>query len=314
MKKKTTNNNSEAINVGSYIDKDLFTALRETYLAFNPNTNSSFIIDKRLLQAMLDSASNVTGIRFMYGLADLLNPNSIRILLIPCTSEGDSGSKPIISTTGYYDHLGELHSLHDIAGLIANYVQHVVKTDASIPYKQVTRGSFFGKNSLNDLMKDQHTMYMSYHFGMAENVLKPILQPLNGACKLVKEVYMDDAEECPPLCPEEGETCLATMAVQLNSGEKELDMYRQFRDNELLKLSGGGRLYETYYFISPLIASVISRQESAETILKQIYSDMIVPVKQLLLERDYNGALAALQEAYDILIAEYAVVFEKMMR
>ena len=86
----------------------------------------------------------------MYGLDDPMNPNSLRVFLIPCThiSENLSLSKPLVAKTGYYNHTGNINILTDVVTSIAAYVKQMVNMNSTLVYKEVTRGSFLGKNAL----------------------------------------------------------------------------------------------------------------------------------------------------------------------
>ena len=65
-------------------------------------------------------------------------------------------------------------------------------------------------------------------------------------------------------------------------------------------------LYEMYYFISPLIASLIKAKANSRTILTKIYLDKMVPFKQLLLTKQYQEAVYLLEDTLDEMAKEYA--------
>ena len=89
--------NQKAIEVGRFISKEEFDLQRGTYQNEYPDFRNSFIISKDLFLKVLNCSAQLTGIRFMHGLADMKNPQSVKLLLIPCTdfSEYDMASKAI---------------------------------------------------------------------------------------------------------------------------------------------------------------------------------------------------------------------------
>ncbi|WP_157491616.1 hypothetical protein, partial [Flammeovirga sp. SJP92] len=65
--------------VGQYVSQKYFDQHTKCYQENFPDTISSFAIPKSLIEKVINLSPEVKGIRFMYGLADHLNPNSIRI-------------------------------------------------------------------------------------------------------------------------------------------------------------------------------------------------------------------------------------------
>ena len=231
-------------DAGSYIDKPLVEHLRKRYELEFPEVISSVRITKTLILRVLSMHKKVSGIRFMYGLADTLNPNSLRILLVPCThvSEHSIQAKPIIFSSGYYSHDGKLNSIKQVVELSANFVQFVESRMTGVVHKKITRGGFFGRSSLCDLMQDDRCFEVLFALGLEHKDIKPILEPITMSDQSLS-IYMDFAHLCPPSC-NTGEDCVATMSVELHAPVyDELDLYRHFRDNELLKLNGGRALY-----------------------------------------------------------------------
>lgn len=306
-------NSTKATDVGTLISKELFHSLTQSYQSIFPQTVSSCTFSKSLVLKVLDIPGEVAGIRFMFGLTDALNPNSLKVLMVPCTngSNHPDSSKPLIYPFGYYDQEGKLHSLKETTQLLTNFVANAIRHNPDVPYKEATRGGFFGRNTLLTLTKDEKCEHVKFYFGWLDKVIKPVLQPLDHSFSSFSDIYFDFAAPCPRNCSDENGLCLATAAVLLSGDEEELNLYRQFRDEVLLNLKGGGRHFEMYYFISPLISTVISQKENQEEVLQKLYVEKIAPFKKLILEKNYDQAVSWLQVAFDELASEYQVDFDE---
>ncbi len=308
-KNQETTSRRKAVDVGEYISKGLFHALQKTYHTAFPNTIASFRISKTLILNVLNSSTKVSGIRFMYGLSDVLNPNSIRVFLIPCINEKEYSlnSKPLLVEKGYYDQEGNVFSLPEMAQMMADYVKYVHQQDETLNYKTITRGNFFGRNSLENFMSAETCVSISYHLGLRKNIIAPIIEPLDRQGYAYADVYMDFTRPCPPVCKghDGSEHCMATTAVEQFSEEAELDFYRAFRDTYLLDQEGGAMLYEMYYFISPLVNMLMLKKADDEVIYHNLYFNKILPFKALLEQKNYQAATYLLQEVLEELTNKY---------
>ncbi len=297
----------KAEDVGTYISKSYGSELKKTYQEEFPATTEAVVFKKSLLLKVLAMSKKLTGIRFMYGLADELNPNSIKVFLIPCTStsSSDTATQALISENGYYAQDEQLYSIKDISEMMSLYVTSVLKRGLDLPYKKVTRGNYIGKNALNDLMKDSNCHFIQYYFGLRNLIIAPVLEPLDAQFNAFLDVYMDFINPCPPACREGGADCFATEAVTSFSLNQELDLYRQFRDTELLQMPDGGMLYEMYYFISPYITSIIHQSADKTKTLSDLYFNKILPFKELVTNNKNEAAAQFLKETLDDLARAY---------
>ena len=216
--------------------------------------------------------------------------------------------KPLVSNDGYYDHEGKLYSIKEISQLMTNYVQYMVEREPSLNYKKVIRGNFFGKNLLESISNDSETQSLKFYMGIKDGGIRGLLEPLDRNLSPFANIFANFTRPCPNYCPGGGggsEECVATMASHYHSGEEELNFFRQYRDQELLKLNGGGMLYEMYYFISPLVGGIIHRHQNAKSILTKLYFDQIQPFKQLVINGKYQEAAERLEKTLDQMINEY---------
>jgi hypothetical protein len=304
-----TNYQLNAMNVGGYVSSEHFDKVTTAYQEQYPGSVNFVTVKKEIILNVLNSHEWVSGIRFMYGLDDPMNPNSLRVFLIPCThtSENVSLSKPLVTKTGYYDNTGLLNSLNDVVNAIAAYVKQMTKRNTDLVYKQVTRGNFLGKNSLLDLTSKENDEFISIHFGLENLVLKPVFVPSDFNGRILRGDFMNMTQPCPDHCNDDPGLCVAELSVLRFSIEEELNVFRNFRDNILLNLENGEELFEMYYFISPLIAALINDSSSKEFELKNIYFQKIVPFKELLISNKYEEANYLLNETFKEWVDQWQV-------
>ncbi len=313
MKKITKKN----IDIGSYITSEYANDLLNQYSEEYPNVASSFNIKKTSILKVLNASPEVTGIRFFYGLSDLLNPNSVKLILVPCTQNSDfANPKNLIIEQGYMDHNDQVHSILEVSQMIANWVTSLNQRNPELKYKETTRGGFFGRNSLLDLIRDQDCHSISFKLGLKESVISPIMQALNDNGKFLNSFIMDVTAPCPPSCaqpwPETSdEPCALELVGMSTSNKEKIDNYRWFRDHKLLDLEGGAKQYELYYFLSPFVTMVISKNKSNKEILRRMYTERIAPCNAFIANGEYQKALDLLEDTLQVWIAEYKTDLEK---
>ncbi|MEP4091491.1 CFI-box-CTERM domain-containing protein [Reichenbachiella sp.] len=301
--KKTT-------DIGAYAEENYFLQHTEKFSRLLPNLKSSFSIKSSLIKKVLNAGNDIKGIRFMFGLEDEFNPNSVRILLVPAGSSNDYAEPrfTFLTEQGYLDHLGVSHNIFNTCELVSSFVKNVKKELPELNYKEITRGGFLGKNSLLDLVERHDCKEVELHFGYKNsNEIIPIFEPFNE----LDGPYMNFSQPCPNACdgydPETGEDwCIDTNAVYSNSTHEELDNHRFFRDNYLLDLNDGEIFYEMYYFVSPMVSYLISKEENSDLILKKIYKEKIRPFNELLNKEAYDEALVVLKDT----LAEWVNIYQ----
>ncbi len=84
------------------------------------------------------------------------------------------------------------------------------------------------------------------------------------------------SEEPEPEPTPSGGMCFIATAAYGTSTAKQLDVLRDFRDDELLKSAVGSRLVDLYYQVSPPIADFISEHSSVRTLARELLVDPIV--------------------------------------
>ena len=299
-KKKVSN----ARDIGQQITKNDYQFLKRNYQE-TYGEERHFIIPKDLILEALNLNENVAGIRFMYGLKDSLNPYSNVLFLIPCSNISENlSTEAMLVEHGYSDHQGNLYSVQEVLLYISQYIQSVSKEHPELNYKEITRGNFYGKNSLESLLT-RDAEFIQYDFGYNESHVSPVVQSLDLNLNSINEVYMDFSRPCPNACGD-GDDCISTLTVEIYSSTKnELSSYRTFRDNILLQYEGGAQLFEMYYFVSPVVAKILNSSPHKEVALEKFYQEEITPFRLLMEEGNFQESVDSLRNTLHNLFQEY---------
>ncbi|WP_052596015.1 hypothetical protein [Aureispira sp. CCB-QB1] len=300
---------TNAKNVGSFISNEYFQFLTGNFKNHFPSiNNATCIIPCDLIYQTLQSSDKITGIRFMYGLRDLLNPNSIHLFLVPCVTPADDVENwsPLVSKSGYYNHQGDLFTITEVAEMVHNFVGYYAE-GIHATYKDATRGIYFGINSLLGILNIPQTHSIQFHLGLKDKTIPAVLQPLDQLGQPIPDIYMDYGQLDPDSIPDA--PCIATLAVETLSIEKELNLFRAFRDTSMRDYLYGGMLYEMYYFISPFVTSVIAHHPNKNELLKDLYNNAITPFRILIQNEKHQEALFLLKRALEDLVNTHQVSY-----
>src|SRR5450631_1545390 len=178
-----------AESVGEVIDTDYALQLIRGFAEKFPGEVSWISIDTATIFASVKNLSNVSGIRFMYGMELVGDPASKIILLIPCndTSGGLGIPNTIVAPEGYLNNKGERVGLKRTWELLYNHAIHYAGLLPEIKFSHIFRGDYFGIASLTGLLKeDRRAHSIQYHFGFDVNITdpalrhKPVLNPVDS--------------------------------------------------------------------------------------------------------------------------------------
>lgn len=294
-RKKTVNNTA----IGAFVNQDYFNMSTENYQKQFQNTDSSFVISKSLLTSILNQSEAIDGIRFTYGLADKLNSNSVRILMIPCVSGGMEKNwiQPMLLKEGYYDHLENIHSCIEVSELTANFIADIKSRCNDLNYAQITRSGFIGREKIEALIENKRCNQVTLHLGYKNGVIQPVFEAQDTISNSITASFMNMARPVPPFGQDEGEQLCPEDAVKLqNVTQEEFNEYRVFRDYHLLNMEGGSIYYELYFFIIPHMKSLIETRGEQESILNKLYNNQTTPFHELLMAKRYEEAFELLKE------------------
>ena len=302
--------NHNACGVGEFISSELNNSLIDSYEKEFPGVVSKFSVDHQLVEKVFSMHDKVTGLQFAMGLTDTLNPNSSRVLLIPCT-HAEKGMKPIplISYRGYYDLDGGLVPLIEACQIIANQAAYRKTHNQNLTYKDIERFSFVGRNMISNLLSVPNCESFSFQFGFENNRIATILSPLDANGENINDIYADKMGTTPPMgnCPpgeECGGDCAAELVMSIKSNKEDLDIIRTFRDNYLLNLENGDWLYEMYYFISPLVTYKINNACNKIQLIDTLHSK-IKAMTHLIEAEEYDKTVSVFRNTLEELVDVY---------
>ncbi len=91
-----------------------------------------------------------------------------------------------------------------------------------------------------------------------------------------------------------GGGCFVTTAVMLATGKaddcKELNTFRVFRDNWLIKQEGGKDEIAAYYLVAPMIVDAINKEDNSSEIYHDLWEKDLQMCYQFILEQKYERA------------------------
>jgi hypothetical protein len=99
-------------------------------------------------------------------------------------------------------------------------------------------------------------------------------------------------------------TTACTAARGLADDCCELEALRRFRDEELLRWSGGPEAVELYYELAPQILDALEDDPERETVFEALYNDLVVPCVADIQAGAYTSAYLRYQEVVHRLFAE----------
>jgi len=294
----------KTVDAGESISKAYYKELINGFANLETNTVSIFHIERSLIEKVLHLNEKVTGIRFMYGLRDVMNPNSSVLMLIPCTNNGDYDSAtPLFSEKGYYDQSGASMSILETSEYLANFVKHMNNTDPTWNYREITRGTFYGINTINELLLQDDCAQIRFNMGFEtrknEKGIHPVLEAVNTNNENITGFFVENGTGCPPRCGFDIFE-IKYQAIELNV----MQIVREFRDNTLLTLENGAKYYEMYFFITPFVSSVL-RTEGNQEFVNDFYNSRFLPFANLVKHGLHEEALEMLEETLDCLVQEY---------
>ncbi|MES2329728.1 MAG: CFI-box-CTERM domain-containing protein [Bacteroidota bacterium] len=303
-------------NVGAFISRDEYLFLHENYVERFPGELQHLHIPREVIQKVVSENPDLCGIRFTYGFTDAADRNTKMVLLVPCYAKnGNPLPTPYINADGYLSHTGARVSLLETWEYLNNYVVRTRQLEPNLLLRQVSRTCFYGINQLNTLIARDEVGYIKYYFGYdPEPSVKDILNRYRIVLKatdafkndLDDEEYFDHGEmvQCPP-----GMFCclLTTTAMEMNPGgsEEELNIFRHYRDNILLRAEDNGQAVEMYYHVSPLILDKINQQPNKKELYAELYNNYMLRSKEFIKTGDalqarqlFEGIMQQLMNRY----------------
>ncbi|MES2373118.1 MAG: hypothetical protein V4557_11105 [Bacteroidota bacterium] len=283
-------------DVGAFISRDEYLFLHNNYAERFPGELQHLHIRKDVIQKVISENPELCGIRFMYGFQNSSDLNTKVLFLVPCYEK--TGSKyplPYLHADGYLSNEGNRISLLDTWEYMNNYVVRMRNLEPNLLLRQVSRTCFYGINQLNELISMDRVAYVKYHFGYDPepsvkdilNRYKIVLQPVDTSRNSLG-IYMDHGQMVP--C---GDCCVLTAsAAEVNpeAPDEELNVFRYYRDNILLRAGDKGKTVEMYYHVSPLLVDRINEQANKKEIYEDLYHNYMQRSKEFIENGDATQA------------------------
>ena len=281
---------------GEIIDNKYALQLIRGFKEKFPGETSVTSIESKTIFDCVKDLSNVSGIRFMYGMESADDPASKVILLIPCNNT--SAHRPIPNTIvqpeGYLDNKGERVGLKRTWELLYNHAVHYARLQPEMKFGKIFRGTFFGIDSLTSLLtKHTEAHSINFHFGWDEDITDPSLQykavlnPLH-ADRTRYDVYFDVGTPCPPEC--------------YDGGGGGAVIWPGFTS---LVNGNAGPLVEMYYYISPALTEAIGNTGRAKEIYQDLNHHQVHQCNKLIENGEYEAAKLLFEQTMEYLIKEY---------
>lgn len=304
-----TSTQADPLYVGQFISQSECQLLKNNFKTSFPNESTSVNIKRSVLLQLLND-ENVSGLRFMYGLADMDDASSRAIILMPCNFNMQSGIPNVIfNKNGFFDHLGNILSLDQVCAKQLNHVLKLKQSYPEVAYTKIVRGSFMGKASLLNLLESVTDEYITYHFGydaVNDIAFKTILQPVNGDDG---SGGLDHGLICPPDtgCGEESfSTCVATYVANFfaANADGELNTLRSFRDMVLDQNINSSSI-EKYYTISASIMEQLYKDSAKAEVAATLYHSFFKTSVAAILANDKQAAFNLFEECMQYLTDKY---------
>lgn len=276
-----------ASRIGAPISKSEWLQLTAAYKEKFSTQVPSVFISRELILKSVEGLSNVSGIQFVYGLADANEPASRRIILVPTynRSNGESDIIRVLSQRGYLCDNGESVDFDKLLLLLGNHVSNFKGIEPGMVRSRLPRGYMWGIDKILKLLTVESSDGLVFHFGFNTSEPTPCRQHQN-VLEVVDSnqkslgVFMEWGQcnppcVCPPDDPECNGFCIATYVARNDKdAERKLDELRAFRDTWLLNQPDGQSLYELYYFLSPGILNEMTGRPDEEVIRREIYENI----------------------------------------
>jgi hypothetical protein len=318
-------------SVGQLISAEEFQSLKTGFATTFPTEAGAVFLSKQIILDCIASYPGLSGISFRYGLTDVNDPQSRKILLVPCEHTSDAAGIPehLLFRAGYISNDGELVSLEQCWTLFGNHVERAYNGKHHSVLGRIHRGYFWGIDRIRELLNHDQCGGLIFHFGY--NTTHPLpgrrhQQVLEVADKDGQglQVYMEYGQ-CHPPCdleprpPGGGVGTTGICIVQELAGrfgeEEQLNKLRAFRDDYMLEQAGGYAYHEMYYYLSvPVVKAIQARPDHAQ-IWHDLYHNELQAVLALIDEQKmeevlhlYRSIMQNLLHTYVLAGSEEAVI------
>jgi hypothetical protein len=309
-------------SIGKLIAAVEFQELSKGFAVKFPEEATAVFLPKQALLDCIATYPGLSGISFRYGLANMADQFSRKIIMIPCEHTTDGNGLPdlLFFRDGYVSSDSIKVSLDQFWELIGNHVDRTYNSKHHFVLSKVHRGYFWGINRLKTLLDLDECGGLVFHFGyntIHPNPLKRFQNILEvaGEDQQGRGIFMEYGQ-CNPPCDDDGSgggvgttgICilqeLAGRYAKKNA-EQQLDTLRNFRDDYMLEQPGGYALYEMYYYLSRPVFLAIQSQPDHEEIWHNLYRNELQQALTLITAQKMEQALALYKQIMQQLLHTY---------
>jgi len=309
--------------IGQFISHSEYQTLKTGFAARFPGAAPAVFLSKQSILDCIKTYPGLSGISFRYGLADVNDPLSRKIIMVPCEhTTGEKGEPDLVLLKeGYVSNDGEKVKGDELWQLLGNHVERVYNGRFHEVLSKVHRGYFWGIQRISALLAQEGCDGVMFNFGY--NAAHPfpckrnqqVLEAVDAGRQSLN-VFMEYGQCDPPCVFEpggggggvEGTGCLVKELMGRYGSRgaiQQLDVLRNFRDDYMLEQPDGYALYEMYYFVSRPILRAIQALPEKEQILQDLYSHELQQALELLNKgvfdqvlNLYKRTMAKLMETY----------------
>lgn len=294
--------------IGQFISHSEYQTLKTGFAAKFPGAAPAVFLSKQSILDCIKTYPCLSGISFRYGLADVNNPLSRKIIMVPCehTMSATDGPDLVLLKEGYVSNDGKKVKGDELWQLLGNHVERVYNGRYHEVLSKVHRGYFWGIQRISALLAQEGCDGLMFNFGY--NAAHPfpckrnqqVLEAVDAGRQSL-HVFMEYGQCDPPCVFEpgggggvEGTGCLVKELMG-RYGQKDLtqqlDVLRSFRDDYMLEQVNGYALYEMYYFISRPILRAIQALPEKQQILQDLYNHELQQALELLNKGAFDQVL-----------------------
>lgn len=318
--------------IGQFISHSEYQTLKTGFATRFPDATPAVFLPKQAILDCIKTYPGLSGISFRYGLADVNDPLSRKIILVPCehTMTATAGPDLVLLKDGYVSDNGEKVKGDQLWQLLGNHVERVYNGRFHEVLSKVHRGYFWGIQRISALLAQEGCDGVIFNFGY--NAAHPFACKRNqqvleavDAGRQSLNVFMEYGQ-CSPPCDidpgdgggggVDGTGCLVKELMGRygqKSTEQQLNVLRTFRDDYMLEQPDGYALYEMYYFVSRPIIRAIAALPEKEHIYGSLYNNELQQALDLLNKGAFDQVLNLYKRTMAKLMQTYVLETESVI-
>jgi hypothetical protein len=311
-------------SIGKLIAAAEFQDLSKGFAVKFPEEVAAVFLPKQALLECIATYPGLSGISFRYGLSNVADPLSRKIIMVPCEHTTDGNGLPdlLLFRDGYVSSDGIKVSLDQFWDMAGNHVEHIYNGKHHFILSKVHRGYFWGINRLKTLLDLDECGGLIFHFGYNATHPNPLKRYQNilevaGEDQQGRGIYMEYGQCDPPCVPEppgggvgDAGICIIqelTHRYGKKAEEHQLDILRAFRDDYMLEQTSGYALYEMYYYLSRPIYLAIQSLPDHEEIWHNLYRNELQQALTLIAAQKMEQVLALYKQIMQQLLYTYVL-------